>query len=139
MNEINDQDLFDRVNYAKSLIAYMNYDNPDKKYDDIREKELKKTYGERVLLYLGRIYSKKPNDSEFYYANSIVNKLMAYINYDNNNPKWDEYRKKESRETYGEDVLNSICEANKNVNFDDPYVLEFLTYNIRIVPKPRRL
>ena len=28
MNEINDQDLFDRV--TKSLIAYMNYDNPDK-------------------------------------------------------------------------------------------------------------
>ena len=135
------EDLMDRTNYARSLIAYMNYDNPDPKYDGYRQRETKERYGENVLRFLGKIYSRKPNDDiEFTHSHSIPNFLMAYVNYDNEDPNYDGYRQRESKERYKEVVLNSICEANRDIDFDDPNVLfNISSQQIELYPESKRL
>ena len=136
-----DRDQLERMNYARALVAYMNYDNDDPKYDGYRERETKDRYGINILNTLGKIYSKKPSDDpEFSFSRSTANLILAYMNYDNDDPKYDGYRQRESKETYAMRILESVCEANKDIDFDDPNVLfTIASQDIQINPKEKSL
>ncbi len=140
-NETEKEDTFvDRFGFSRMLIAYMNYDNDDPKYDGYRQKESKETYGHRVMYFLSRIYTRvADNKSEIFFPEEIKRDLLAYMNYDNDDPKYDGYRQKESKETYEYRVLNSICEANRDIDFDNPDVALNIAKDIVLAPKSKGL